>query len=183
MQREPYTPQADPYQLVFPDSNMMERPYKTWEPIGLTWILWTQDQRRSICRICAFMPSVSVVGDFSHWDGRTHPMGASGEGICAAVHSGYQLDRAISSKFIPNKAIHTTQDGSLWFYIDQFPSFASRVFDHERYVWGDDAWRQRPKPDLLRSPLISTKVHLGSWRWRDGRYDLYANWRRRWLPM
>lgn len=128
-------------------------------------------------RFAVFAPharSVSVVGDFNHWDGRVHPMGASGEGIWRLFIPDIEIGQGYKFE------IHTQQGDSLphktdpfGFYIDQFPSFASRVFDHERYVWGDDAWRQRPKPDLLREPLNIYEVHLGSWRWQDGRPMTY----------
>ncbi|MBK8971634.1 MAG: 1,4-alpha-glucan branching protein GlgB [Hahellaceae bacterium] len=124
-------------------------------------------------RFAVFAPharSVSVVGDFNQWDGRLHPMGASGDGIWRLFLPEIEIGQAYKFE------IHTQQGDSLphktdpfGFYIDQFPSFASRVFDHTAYEWQDEKWRQQPAVDLLTQPVNIYEVHLGSWRWHEGR--------------
>ncbi len=123
-------------------------------------------------RFAVFAPharSVSVVGDFNHWDGRVHPMGASGDGLWRLfipdVYSGHRYKFEIRSPqgdLLPHKV------DPMAFSIDQHPSFASVVYDHQDYKWQDRAWQEQAPSSPLNKPLNIYEVHLGSWRFRDG---------------
>lgn len=120
--------------------------------------------------------SVSVVGDFNHWDGRVHPMGAGHDGIWrlfipeATEGMGYKYEiKSPQGDVLPHKIDPFAS------CIDQFPSFATRIYDHSVYQWGDDAWQQRTVGSQLDSPLNIYEVHLGSWRRREGKPLLYRD--------
>ena len=114
--------------------------------------------------------AVSVVGDFNQWDGRVHPMGSSQDGHWrlfipnVEVGQGYKFE--IKNQYgdvLPHKA------DPYAFSIDQFPSFASRVYDHNTYQWGDSEWQNRAFSSHLDRPLSIYEVHLGSWWFENGR--------------
>ena len=120
---------------------------------GVAFSVWAPSARR-----------VSVVGDFSTWDGRAFPMRSLG-------HSG------IFELFIPGVAPGAlykyeikAQDGSLRLKADPFalamelpPSTASRVVASS-HPWQDSEWmKARRQRDPLREPIAIYEVHLGSW--------------------
>lgn len=124
-------------------------------------------------RFAVFAPharSVSIVGDFNHWDGRVHPMGAGHDGIWrlfipeAQLGMGYKYEiKSPQGDVLPHKIDPYAS------CIDQFPSFASRIYDHDVYQWQDQAWQQRKVATHLEAPLNIYEVHLGSWRFKDGK--------------
>jgi len=102
--------------------------------------------------------SVSVVGDFSHWDARFFPMrslGSSGvwelfipglfEGekykFCIATHSGDLLYKMDPMAYASEKR----------------PATASVIFDVDAYVW-------KHAHVSKKQPMAIYEVHLGSWR-------------------
>ncbi len=137
-------------------------------------------------RFAVFAPharSVAVVGDFNEWDGRAHPMGASGDGIWRLF-----VPEAVQGQAYKFE-IHT-QGGDLLplktdpfgFCIDQHPSFASRIHDHAHYEWQDQAWRDRPMTNRLKEAMNIYEVHLGSWRRYEDRPLTYTEIRRDLVP-
>ena len=135
-------------------------------------------QQVSGVRFAVYAPharSVALVGDFNHWNGRAHPMGASGDGLWRLfvpdVHAGHRYKfeiRGPEGDLLPHKV------DPVAFFIDQHPSFASVVYDHRGYQWQDQAWQDRPVTSPLNQPLNIYEVHLGSWRFRDGRPLTYT---------
>ena len=130
-------------------------------------------------RFAVYAPNaraVSVVGDFNFWDGRAHPMGSHSDGVWrlfvpgVEIGQGYKFEiKAQSGDVLPHK---TDPYG---YSIDQFPSFASRVYDQNRYQWGDQSWQARYQGQdniqqkQLESPMSIYEVHLGSWQQDDER--------------
>jgi 1,4-alpha-glucan branching enzyme len=109
--------------------------------------------------------SVSVVGDFNHWDGRLHPMrsmGASGvwELFVPGVGDGDAYKYEIR-----------TQDGAILLKADPLaqcaetpPKTASVVFT-SRHEWRDHAWTGHLRDGVAhRGPMSVYEVHLPSWR-------------------
>ncbi|WP_163930058.1 1,4-alpha-glucan branching protein GlgB [Paraferrimonas sp. SM1919] len=114
--------------------------------------------------------SVSVIGDFNHWDGRCHPMISSNDGVWrlfipeVATGQGYKFEiKDQQANLLPHKS------DPFGFYQDQFPSFASRVFDHSYYQWQDQQWQNRSKQDHLAQPISIYELHIGSWRHKQQR--------------
>ena len=121
--------------------------------------------------------SVSVVGDFNAWDGRTHSM--------ARVDPG-----GVWELFIPNLGagahykfeIKNQETGRLVIKTDPY----ARAFPHRSnqnavvvapsdYAWGDARWlEQRRAADWREQPLAIYEVHLSSWRrGHDGAFLSY----------
>lgn len=117
--------------------------------------------------------AVRVIGDFNSWDGRLHPMRTLGSS-------------GIWEIFIPD-----VPDGSLYKYelitaddrlvtrADPFakwaelpPGQASRVFTSKGVDTSSPHWR--PTGEAHKNRLSIYEVHLGSWRYRDGRPMTYA---------
>jgi 1,4-alpha-glucan branching enzyme len=110
---------------------------------------------------------VSVIGDFNHWDTRTHPM---------LKH----VDAGVWELFIPGlddgeiyrydirsrvNNYHVEKTDPYGFFAERRPNNASIVADINSYQWGDSAWMEkRASYKPLVSPMSTYEVHLGSWR-------------------
>ncbi|MBT80215.1 MAG: 1,4-alpha-glucan branching enzyme [Alteromonadaceae bacterium] len=119
-------------------------------------------------RFAVYAPNasaVSVIGDFNRWDGRTHPMQQTDmgywvlfiPGLVAGERYKYQLKDAWGND-LPHKA------DPLGFSAEQYPSHASKVFDHNAYEWNDSAWMEKRQADKYANPMSVYEVHPGSWR-------------------
>ncbi len=108
--------------------------------------------------------SVSLIGDFCHWDGRNYPMRSLGSS-------------GVFEIFIPGLPIGTlykfqlrTKDGRVISKADPYaqfcehpPATASCVVSSE-YVWQDEDWMTERATRSARSlPMSTYEVHLGSW--------------------
>jgi 1,4-alpha-glucan branching enzyme len=121
---------------------------------GTSFAVWAPNAR-----------GVRVIGDFNHWDGRSHPMrslGATGvwELFIPGVGDGtnYKFEILGADRVWRRKADPMAR------YAEQPPATASTVFTSD-YAWGDDEWMTRRKSyDPLHSPMSTYEVHLGSWR-------------------
>lgn len=122
-------------------------------------------------RFCVFAPNasaVSVIGDFNHWDGAIHPMEKTSMGywvlfipeIGEGERYKYQIKNAQGDD-LPHKA------DPLGFSAEQYPSHASKVFNHDCYQWGDSAWMQARKANKYENPMSIYEVHMGSWKRPD----------------
>lgn len=129
-------------------------------------------------RFCVYAPnarSVSVIGDFNFWDGRRHPMASNADGIWRLfipnVKPGdaYKFELKDSQgQLLPHKS------DPYGFSHDQFPSFASRVFDQSSYQWQDQQWTERAIKDPRKEPMSIYEMHMGSWRRHaDGQFFSY----------
>ena len=113
---------------------------------------------------------VSVVGDFNHWDSRTHVM----EKID---------DAGIYRLFIPSLTewsrykycIVSSFGQTLYkadpygFFSDFRPETSSKVYDIEGYEWHDQAYLEQRKTKVLdESPISIYEVHFGTWMQKPG---------------
>jgi len=118
---------------------------------------------------------VSVVGNFSHWDGREYQMrvrGTSGiwELFIPALCEGevYKFEIRARSGDLLLKADPYAQQMELR------PATASVVHNCGVYEWADADWLEaRPERQSLDRPMSIYEVHLGSWRRRDDQYLTY----------
>ena len=119
-------------------------------------------------RFCVFAPNasaVSVIGDFNQWDGRVHPMEKTSMGYWVLFIPGvtegerykYQVKDA-HGHGLPHKA------DPLGFSAEQYPSHASKIYNHASYDWNDSAWMASRKVDKYSRPMSIYEVHLGSWK-------------------
>ncbi|MCQ1059116.1 1,4-alpha-glucan branching protein GlgB [Photobacterium sp. ZSDE20] len=122
-------------------------------------------------RFLVFAPNasaVSVVGHFNAWDGRRHPMQRLDDGLWGLFIP--ELEEGTLYKFelkdsagegLPHKA-------DPWGYqSEQYPSFASKVYDQANYEWQDDTWQNRPVTAKHQQALSFYELHAGSWRKND----------------
>ncbi|MGR5062946.1 1,4-alpha-glucan branching protein GlgB [Photobacterium sp. DNB22_13_2] len=122
-------------------------------------------------RFLVFAPNasaVSVVGHFNAWDGRRHPMQRLDDGLWGLFIP--ELEEGTLYKFelkdsagegLPHKA-------DPWGYqSEQYPSFASKVYDQANYDWQDGAWQSRPVTAKHQQALSFYELHAGSWRKND----------------
>lgn len=138
-------------------------------------------------RFVVFAPnarSVSVIGDFNHWNGSSHPLASSEHGNWHLfvpdidAEQGYKFEiKSQQGDVLPHKI------DPYGFSIDQFPSFASRVYDHDNYQWQDNKWQQRAVVDPRETPMSIYEVQLSSWRRDENGEPLsYAELTRQLIP-
>lgn len=110
--------------------------------------------------------AVSLVGDFNHWDGRSHPMRKL---IPSGVWELFVPETAAGVKY---KFRVKTATGEVMDKTDPFgfaaeipPRTASIVSDLNQYQWNDRDWIERRKQSQpLKEPHSVYEVHLGSWK-------------------
>ena len=122
-------------------------------------------------RFCVFAPNastVSLIGDFNQWDGRMHPMEKTSMGywvlfvpeLTEGERYKYHIKDAHGHD-LPHKA------DPLGFSAEQYPSHASKIFNHDTYEWNDQVWMEQRGKNKYQSPMSIYEVHLGSWKRPD----------------
>jgi 1,4-alpha-glucan branching enzyme len=147
----------------------------TWQPENLYHTLGAQlrtvthlGQQVEGVRFAVYAPSataVSLIGDFNFWDSRRHPMQRSQcghwvlfvPGLKAGDRYKFELKDPAGNR-LPHKS------DPVGFYCEQYPSFASVVYDHGQYQWQDAAWRESQLNDKREQPLSIYELHVGSWK-------------------
>jgi 1,4-alpha-glucan branching enzyme len=174
--------------LHFPDGNVWERddPYRFAPALGsMDLHLFNEGTHRRLWEKLGAHPTtmdgvagvafavwaptaqrVSVIGDFSAWDGRVFPMrslGASGvwELFIPAINPGSLYKYEIVTR---EGEIRVKTD-PFAFKLEQHPGTASIVEPPAAsYDWRDDEWMaKRDTLDPHREPMVAYEVHLGSW--------------------
>lgn len=119
--------------------------------------------------------SVSVIGDFNHWNRSAAPMHVRHndlgiwECFVAHIQEGARYKFAIYSRY-DNYIVDKTDPYG--FATELRPNTASIVADIHRYAWQDQAWMQaREQQQQLGSPISIYEVHLGSWRHMPDRHQ------------
>jgi 1,4-alpha-glucan branching enzyme len=135
---------------------------------GVAFAVWAPNAER-----------VSVVGNFNHWDGRTHPMRSRGEsGIWEIFIPG--LTEGEIYKF----EIRSREAGALFTKSDPFafrfeppPRTGSIVCSIDGYAWGDADWMAaRASRNPLEAPMAVYEVHLGSWKRKPEEENRYLTY-------
>ncbi|MHB1999182.1 MAG: 1,4-alpha-glucan branching protein GlgB [Solirubrobacteraceae bacterium] len=109
--------------------------------------------------------SVSVVGDFNHWDARVHPMRSlGGSGVWelflpeAREGARYKFEIRNRGGELRLKADPVAREAEL-------PPQTASIVNVSRHDWRDHAWiEERTHGRPLERPLSIYEVHLGSWR-------------------
>jgi 1,4-alpha-glucan branching enzyme len=110
---------------------------------------------------------VSVVGDFNHWDGRTHPMRNRGpSGVWELFVPGLPEGAIYKYEIRPASAdLPLLKADPYAFRSELRPKTGSVVARLDRHQWNDWGWMDyRAKNDWFSSPISIYEVHLGSWR-------------------
>ncbi|BFP42397.1 1,4-alpha-glucan branching protein GlgB [Flavobacteriaceae bacterium GF1] len=115
--------------------------------------------------------SVSVIGDFNHWEEGTHELNvrwdSSGiwEGFIPGIQKGEHYKYKITSN---NHDFKTEKADPFARYCEQPPKTASIVWDAP-YGWKDANWMEnREKHNGLDRPYSVYEVHLASWKKKNG---------------
>lgn len=123
--------------------------------VGVNFAVWAPNAQ-----------SVQVVGDFNHWDGRSHAMQK-------------QIPSGIWELFVPNigegqkyKLRVRLASGEVIDKTDPYgvaaelpPRTASIVCSLDKHQWNDNEWMSRRREEnQLDKPMSVYEVHLGSWR-------------------
>lgn len=164
---DPYQFQEEAFQAVhYVDT----QPANLYRQLGAQRLSFSAATGQTVqgVRFAVFAPnasSVSLIGDFNHWDGRRHPMEKTRCGhwvlLVPDMETGarykYEIKDAEGNR-LPHKA------DPLGFSAEQYPSHASKVFDHHQYEWHDAQWQAaQARVNRYESPMSIYEVHLGSW--------------------
>lgn len=113
--------------------------------------------------------SVSVIGDFNHWngtEGRMHRIDRCG--IWALFVPGVHIGERYKYEIITEEQDVLHKADPYAFASEVRPHTASIVTDLDSYEWGDDAWRKNKQTiNLYHEPLLIYELHLGSWRKKE----------------
>ena len=121
---------------------------------GTSFAVWAPNAR-----------GVRVVGDFNHWDGRTHPMRSLGStGIWELFVPGVGDGTRYKYEVHGSDGIHRLKADPMAQATETPPASASRVFS-SAYSWADEDWMtRRAAANPHHGPMSTYEVHLGSWR-------------------
>ncbi|UJF17497.1 1,4-alpha-glucan branching protein GlgB [Vibrio sp. SS-MA-C1-2] len=173
---------ADPYQFhnIYPSKAALLEPSSQYKEMGAQLLTVSRDGKEVTgVRFVVYAPNastVSVIGDFNSWDGRRHPLQRMDDGLWGlfvpSLSEGerYKFELKDSTgNLLPNKADPWGYDS------EQYPSFASKVYNQQGYQWKDSAWCQREVTEKHTEALSFYELHAGSWR-RDHNGD-FLNYR------
>jgi 1,4-alpha-glucan branching enzyme len=124
------------------------------EVTGTSFAVWAPNAR-----------GVRVIGDFNHWDGRSHPMRSlGGSGVWELFVPGVGDGTKYKFEILGPDGLMRRKADPMARRAEQPPATASVVFTSS-YEWGDGDWlEQRAKGEPSRRPVSVYEVHLGSWR-------------------
>ncbi len=122
---------------------------------GVCFAVWAPNAKR-----------VSVVGDFSSWDGRVYPMRMLGQ---SGIYELFIPGLSVGDKY---KYEIKTQENYILEKSDPYgnaselrPNTASVVADLNTYKWNDEKWyKEIEQKDVYNQPISIYEVHLGSWK-------------------
>jgi len=122
------------------------------------------------CYFAVYAPaasSVSVIGDFNHWQGGDHQLSVrwDGSGIWEGFISGLKHGDLYKYR------IHSHQDDLVREKTDPYarlyemPPKTASVIYADAYKWSDEPYlKTRKETNSLQAPMSIYEVHLGSWR-------------------
>ena len=120
--------------------------------------------------------SVSVVGDFNHWDRYQHRMKRT------------EHDGSVWELFIPDLKQYDIYKYSIespmgqinlkadpyGYHMETRPNTATKLYDIGGYKWSDKKWMDdRAKKNIYDSPINIYEVHLNSWRHKRNEDELF----------
>jgi len=121
---------------------------------GVAFAVWAPTAQR-----------VSVVGDFTAWDGRLFPMRSLGSsGVWEIFLPGLDPGSVYKYEILTSGGDIRVKTDPFAFKLEQHPGTASIVEPPTSYEWKDGDWMaRRDTRDPHRDPMLAYEVHLGSW--------------------
>ncbi|WP_114765441.1 1,4-alpha-glucan branching protein GlgB [Vibrio rhodolitus] len=173
----------DPYQYhaIYAEYDDLHTPKNMYRHMGAQFVTLEREGKQiSGVRFLVYAPhasACSLIADFNHWDGRRTPMQRLDYGIWGIFIP--DLDEGVRYKFEikgPNGERVAHKADPWGSFAEQYPSFSSVTYDHERYQWQDADWQQRPVTDKRKQALAFYELHAGSWRRdQDGQFLNYRD--------
>lgn len=119
---------------------------------GTSFALWAPNAKR-----------VSVVGEFSEWDGRLYQMRTMGRsGVWEIFIPGIEVG-ALYKFEIKTKEGWLREKTDPMAYAMEVPPAQASVVTQSEYDWGDVDWMsERHARDWLREPMVIYELHVGS---------------------
>jgi len=119
--------------------------------------------------------SVSLVGDFNYWDGRTNPMRSVGQsGIWEIFVAGLREGEKYKFEIKTQAGEVFLKSDPLGYSSELRPATASVIANLDRFQWTDENWQaQRVQNKNKPQPILVYEVHLGSWKLKDGHHMNY----------
>lgn len=164
----------DPYQFhnLLPSGEALTTPSLMHSEMGAQLITLTKGSKPvSGVRFLIFAPNasaVSVVGQFNAWDGRRHPLQKLDNGLWGLFVPGLTEDELYKFELKDSEGNGLPHKADPWgYYSEQYPSFASKVYDQSRYQWNDSKWQSRSVTAKHQQALSFYELHAGSWRTKE----------------
>jgi 1,4-alpha-glucan branching enzyme len=111
--------------------------------------------------------SVSVIGNFNHWDRNSHPLTVrqDGSGIWEGFVAGVTKGELYKFFIVSSKEFYQVEKQDPFaIYNEVAPRTASVVWDLD-YQWQDKTWMDnRHKVNNLNAPFSIYEMHFGSWK-------------------
>jgi len=113
--------------------------------------------------------SVSVVGDFNGWNGKSNPLKRiKNSGIWTLFVPGLQEGELYKYQIMTHYGEILMKADPYAFYAELRPKSASVVYNLDGYTWGDGKWyEQKQKEPVYNQPVNIYEVHLGSWKQKE----------------
>lgn len=120
--------------------------------------------------------SVSVVGDFNHWDRFQHRM--------QRVNN----DSSVWELFIPDLKTYDIYKYSIesaqgqiklkadpyGYHMETRPNTATKIYDIQGFKWNDEKWmKERAAKNIYDSPINIYEIHLNSWMNKSNEDELF----------
>ncbi|GAB2682253.1 1,4-alpha-glucan branching protein GlgB [Thalassiella azotivora] len=124
------------------------------EVVGTSFAVWAPHAQ-----------AVRVVGDFNHWDGRSHAMRSlGGSGVWELFVPGVGAGTRYKLELLGRDG-HWRQKADPMAYGTEVPPSTASVVVESGYAWQDGDWMSaRAARDPHTGPMSVYEVHLGSWR-------------------
>ncbi len=121
---------------------------------GVAFAVWAPTAKR-----------VSVIGDFTHWDGRLFPMRSLGaSGVWEVFVPDVAPGALYKYEIVTRSGDIRVKTDPFAFKLEQHPGTASIVEASSPFTWSDDDWMaKRVTREPHRCPELIYEVHLGSW--------------------
>ncbi|WP_213357964.1 1,4-alpha-glucan branching protein GlgB [Chlamydiifrater phoenicopteri] len=117
--------------------------------------------------------SISVVGDFNKWNGLVNPMKRveKSSGVWELFIPGIEPGMRYKWEIVSCSGIRTRKSDPYGKSFDYPPEFSSIIVSKKDFAWSDGPWiENRTRAGNRRHlPINIYEVHLGSWRWEEGK--------------
>lgn len=136
---------------------------------GICFAVWAPNAER-----------VSVVGDFNHWNGESHPLGNrwDSSGIWEGFIPGLEEGARYKYHIVSRHNHHRIDKGDPYAFHWEVPPHTASIVWQMDYEWHDGEWMAgRRRANALDAPISVYEVHLGSWRRVPEEGNRYLNYR------